>query len=122
MDAARTRQQHRLADGFIHNGARIVGVVIRLGGHGKDRAGIDLHHNAHRTGRHMMLRHGGTERTFQIVLDVRPDGQSDIIPWHGILQGTVMGISYPQAFFAVRMVPFRPVNWASYCSSSPQRP
>ena len=63
---------HLLADGFIHNGARIVGVVIRLGGHGKDRAGIDLHHNAHRTGRHMMLRHGGTERTFQIVLDVRP--------------------------------------------------
>ena len=82
---------HLLADGFIHNDARIVGVVIRLGGHGKDRAGIDLHHNAHRTGRHMMLHHGGTERTFQIVLDVRPDGQGDIIPRHGILQGTVMG-------------------------------
>ena len=82
---------HLLADGFIHNGARIVGVVIRLGGHGKDRAGIDLHHNAHRTGRHMMLRHGGTERAFQIVLDVRPDGQSDIISRHSILQGAVMG-------------------------------
>ncbi len=40
---------HLLADGFIHNGARIVGVVIRLGGHGKDRAGIHFHHNAHRT-------------------------------------------------------------------------
>lgn len=79
------------ADLLIHDEARLVGIVVRFGGHGQDRSGLHIHHDAHRAGGHLVLLHRGGEGALQIVLDVGVDGQRQGIARHSLHQCAVMG-------------------------------
>ena len=80
-----------LPHGTINKVARAVGVVVRLVCHGKHRAGVDVHYNAHAALRHMMLLHGGSQRTFQPVLQVCIQGQRQAAAGYGLDQRLVVG-------------------------------
>ena len=102
---------HGVADFLIYKSARRIGVVVWLAGHGQHRAGVDVHHDADAPLGDMVLLHGGGQGTFEPMLDVRVDGQRQCVAGYGVHQRLVVGGQVvPQAFLAVRMRPFCPVN------------
>ena len=66
---------HPLPGGVVVNDAGLVGVVGRGGGHGQNRPGVHVHHDAHSPCRHMVLPDGIGQGVFEVVLDAGIDGQ-----------------------------------------------
>ena len=74
---------------LVDDGARVVGVVVRLDAHGQDGAGVHLHHDAHPAGGDVVFLHGGGQRAFEIALDVGVDGQRQRGAGHRLYQRVV---------------------------------
>ena len=64
---------------FIVNGAVVVGVVVGVGGHGQNGAGIDIHDDACGTVFRVELIHHALDALFQIVLDVAVQSQNQVL-------------------------------------------
>ena len=75
---------------FVNDRARVVGVIVGLGGHCQNRPGVDVHDNADSARGNVVFVHGGSDGAFQDVLDVGVDGQGQAAAGLRFDQGAVM--------------------------------
>ena len=75
--------------GLVKDGERIVGVVIPLGRHRQNAAGVHVHDDHHAARQRIVVLHGAVQLFFRVVLDHLVDGEHQAVAVLGRVKAVV---------------------------------